>query len=138
MRRHSSTPGRPLGVKVINEMKLQENMDRSIIAKAFSMIDIRDKVPHMVDYTLSVYQQRLLDVTAEMRPSSVDSKEETLAIWEKCIKDCEVEYPLPLSIVKSQSLEDNDNNLTKFFGRRFGNILWKFVNNMAIFYSGTI
>ena len=78
------------------------------------------------------------DTLHALRPEALNSRKETIIIWEACIDNLSGKFPCVPSREKPQDFSKSTNNVNKFFGNKFGNVLRSYVNNLGVYFAGEL
>ena len=126
------------GKKVKEQQDDEEASDRKKTNMALAKVRIQEYVLGGSDMTKEDCAKFVSENLSKIRPSGLDNVPETQLLWETCIEQLRVNYPIIATREKPQDFTNNSNNINKFFGNKFGNILRSYVNNLGIYYAGKL
>ena len=120
------------------EIANDEEKEVRCITQALGQVRIGHHVVQLSNLSFQVYAREVAQKLSLLKCSQLDTYTVTVTHWIAAIDECYKKFPYPKSTVRPISYVNGDNNINKFFGNYFGNILRKFSINMAKFYIGNI
>jgi hypothetical protein len=118
------------------EIANEDEKEVRCILQALGQVRIDHHVEQLANLSLQVYAREVAQQLSLLKCSQLDTYTVTVSHWIAAIDECYKKFPIPKSTVRPISFINGDNNINKFFGNYFGNILRKFAINMAKFYIG--
>ena len=127
-----------VGKKATKLKEDEDTNDRRLTGVALSKVDLR---PYLLEGSKSDkkgFESIIQTLIAELKPSSLDECKETRDLWENCIERLNPKYSSCPTREKPQDFKNNNNNVNKFFGNSFGNLLRSYVNSLGVYFAGDL
>jgi len=122
--------------KLANDLDNEDASDGKRTNSALNQVDLRIYLDSGAEMEIEEVSKIINETIHLLRPEELNARKETVTIWEECIVNLSGKFPCVPSREKPQDFSKSTNNVNKFFGNKFGNVLRSYVNNLGVYFAG--